>query len=141
MGNSSRNCDFDSTDLEHEEELRSLAMAYPGASEDHPWGECAFKVRKKVFLFVSLTEKGLGTSVKLPSGAEEALLLPFSEPTGYGLGKHGWVSARFPLGSQPPMFILARWIEESYRSVAPKKLVLELDRSGAANRARPRKKA
>ncbi len=118
---------FDALDLGHEEALRQLAMAYPEATEDHPWGECAFKVRKKVFLFASLSDNGLGVSVKLPHGAEEALLLPFTEATGYGLGKHGWVSARFALGKRPPLSILAGWIEESYRAVAPKKLVAQMD--------------
>jgi len=132
----------DPKDLEHEEELRQLAMAYPGASEDHPWGECAFKVHKKVFLFVSLGAKGLSLSVKLPHSAQEALLLPFTEATGYGLGRHGWVSASFGSGQRPPMPILAGWIEESYRAVAPKKLLALLDGEAAAPRAsKLRKKA
>jgi predicted DNA-binding protein (MmcQ/YjbR family) len=118
---------FDEVDLEHEAELRRLAMAYPEASEDHPWGECAFKVRKKVFMFVSLGAKALTVTVKLPQAKFEALLLPFTEPTGYGLGKHGWVSASFPLGQRPPIPILATWMEESYRAVATKGLVAELD--------------
>ncbi len=132
---------FGKQDLAHEEELRKLAMAYPEATEDHPWGECAFKVNKKVFLFVSLSEKGLGLGVKLPEGGREALLLPFTEPTGYGLGKHGWVTASFPLGQRPPMPIIAGWIEESYRAVAPKKLVKLLDGESPAADKGPRKKA
>ena len=31
--------------------LRDLALAYPDAKEDHPWGETVVKVRKKVFAF------------------------------------------------------------------------------------------
>lgn len=132
---------LDPKDLEHEEELRQLAMAYPGASEDHPWGECAFKVRKKVFLFASLSAKGLALSVKLPSTSQEALLLPFTEPTGYGLGRHGWVSASFAPGQRPPMPIVAGWIEESYRAVAPKKLLAELDGAAEPRGSALRKKA
>ena len=32
--------------------FRESAMGYPDAIEDHPWGESAFKVNKKVFLFM-----------------------------------------------------------------------------------------
>ncbi len=132
---------FQPVDLEHEEALRHLALAYPEATEEHPWGECAYKVKKKVFLFASLSDAGLALSVKLPHGAQEALLLPFTEPTGYGLGKHGWVSARFPLGERPPLPIIAGWIEESYRAVAPKKLVAQLDVPDQKAASKTRKKA
>ena len=133
--------EFSTLDLAHESSLRDFAMAYPETTEDHPWGECAFKVRKKVFLFVSLTSKGLSLTVKLPRSGEEALLLPFTEATGYGLGKHGWVSAKFGLGQRPPLSIIAGWIEESYRCVAPKGLVAQLNEHASAKPSSPRKKA
>jgi hypothetical protein len=66
--------------------------------------------------------------VKLPISREEALHLPFAKPTGYGLGKAGWVSASFGPDDHPPVEILKSWIRESYRSIAPKKLVAELVR-------------
>lgn len=71
---------------------------------------------------------GMGLSVKLPESLEEALDLPFTKPTGYGLGKAGWVTARFEPHDERPLAILKSWIAESYRAVAPKKLVEELDR-------------
>ena len=37
-----------------------------------------------------------------------ALLLPFATPTGYGLGKSGWVSARFAPSDDPPLGDAAR---------------------------------
>src|SRR5262249_56520222 len=43
-------------------------------------------------------------------------------PTGYGLGKAGWVSAAFEPGSSPPIDLLCAWIDESYLAVAPAKL-------------------
>lgn len=111
------------------ESLRQQALAYPGAWEDHPWGETVVKVGKKVFVFLGKGhEPGTaGLSVKLPASAADALELPFAEPTGYGLGKSGWVSFRFGPGDRPPMEALRRWLEESYRAVAPKKLVKALD--------------
>jgi len=64
----------------------------------------------------------MGLSVKLPESSEEALDLPFTKPTGYGLGKAGWVTATFGPTDKPPVEILKAWIRESYRAVAPKKL-------------------
>ncbi len=112
--------------------LRDLAMGLPEAWEDFPWGHSAFKVRKKVFLFMCAGEEGLNISLKLTDSHFEAMLLPFVEPTGYGLGKSGWVSASFGTKDKPPMGILAQWIEESYRAVALKSLVKLLDQANVA---------
>jgi hypothetical protein len=54
------------------------------------------------------------------------------EPSGYGLGKSGWVGVRFEAGAIPPIDMLQEWIEESYRAIAPKRLVAELDARKAA---------
>lgn len=102
--------------------LRAHALAKPSATEHFPWGERAIKVKGKVFLFMSNGGEELSLSTKLPDSAEVALLLPFAAPTGYGLGKAGWVSARFAADDAPPVELLCRWIDESYQAVAPKKL-------------------
>lgn len=112
------------------ETLKSHALGYPEAWEDHPWGEYAVKVRKKVFVFLSTHTGGLTISVKLPDSAEEVLLLPFTEPTGYGLGKSGWVTAKWAGSKAIPSSLVLPWIEESYRAVAPKTLVKRLDEPG-----------
>ena len=109
-------------------ELRDYAMTFPGATEDFPWGERVAKVNGKVFVFLGCEPKTeMGLSVKLPVSCEEALELPFTKPTAYGLGKAGWVSATFGPNDAPPLEILKSWIQESYRAVAPRKLVTELD--------------
>ncbi|MDQ2869472.1 MAG: MmcQ/YjbR family DNA-binding protein [Acidobacteriota bacterium] len=121
--------------------LRAFALKLPGAHEDFPWGERVAKVGGKVFVFLGKTaEKGaLSLAVKLPASSGDALDLPFTEPTGYGLGKSGWVTATFAPGEEPPVEILTSWIEESYRAVAPKKLVAELDgRQSPAQKPRGR---
>ena len=107
--------------------LLKLALSYPEAWEDHPWDETVVKVRKKIFVFVGVHEKQLGITVKLPDSREFALHFEWAEPTGYGLGKAGWVSARFPLGSEVPVDLVEEWIDESYRAIAPKTLVKQLD--------------
>jgi predicted DNA-binding protein (MmcQ/YjbR family) len=67
--------------------------------------------------------------VKLTDSHEHALSTPDAEPSGYGLGKAGWVQVKLK-GAAPD--VLEDWIEESYRNIATKTLVKELDaRSGA----------
>jgi hypothetical protein len=39
-------------------------------------------------------------------------------PTEYGLGRNGWVTARFPRTARLPIEILRLWIEESHRAPA-----------------------
>jgi predicted DNA-binding protein (MmcQ/YjbR family) len=98
-------------------------MTLPGAYEDYPWGERVAKVGKKVFAFFGSGEGGVSLSVKLPESNTVALMLPFTAPTGYGLGKSGWVTASFEPNEVPPLDMLREWIEESYCAVAPRKLV------------------
>ena len=114
------------------DQLRAYAFAMPGAWEDHPWGESVAKVGKKVFVFFGTSDpaqlhRGIGMSVKLPRTGDLVLALPFAEPTGYGLGRAGWVSVYFQPADLPPMPVLTAWIDESYRAVAPKKQLAELD--------------
>jgi predicted DNA-binding protein (MmcQ/YjbR family) len=115
-------------------ELRDYAMTYPESTEEHPWGHRAIKVKGKSFLFLSGEKetKELSLSVKLPSSRDMAVDLPFAEPTGYGLGKSGWVTARFTKLSDVPMDLLKAWIDESFRAIAPKKLVKGLQEARTA---------
>lgn len=105
--------------------LLQAALTYPESHEDHPWGEHVVKVRGKVFVFMGMPENHdwLSFTVKLPVSGPIALSLPFAQPCGYGLGKSGWVTARFPRGEDIPEPLLLEWLEESFRAVAPKKLV------------------
>ncbi len=103
-----------------------VAAAFPETREDNPWGHRAFKVRGKTFLFLVAEGTHLSLSVKLPVSGALALELPFAEPTGYGLGKSGWISAKFPSGSPIPLDLLEEWLHESYAAIAPKKLSASL---------------
>jgi predicted DNA-binding protein (MmcQ/YjbR family) len=110
------------------ERIRSFAVTLPGAYEDHPWGETVVKVNKKVFVFLGHDESAVapGMSVKLSDSQDQALMVPGAEPTGYGLGRAGWVSVPFGK-TTPPLDVLRDWVEESYRAIAPKKLVAALE--------------
>ncbi|WP_309895214.1 MmcQ/YjbR family DNA-binding protein [Archangium sp.] len=122
--------------------LREAGMAYPEVTEDFPWGHRTLKVNGKAFIFMGInSEEGLVLSVKLPHSNGAALMLPFAQPTGYGLGKSGWVSASFGARDTPPLEMLRQWLDESYRAVAPKKLVAQLDGGATAPAKAPSRKA
>jgi predicted DNA-binding protein (MmcQ/YjbR family) len=123
--------------------LRKKALAYPGAHEDMPWGHHAIKVKGKTFVFLAADSETFSLSAKLPSSADVAVTLPFASRTEYGLGRSGWVTARFPRTARIPLDILELWINESYRAIAPKRLVAELeaDVKPISSKSRPRKPA
>ena len=107
--------------------LRKAALKYPEAYEEMPWGHYAIKVKGKAFVFLAADGDTFSMSAKLPGSAGVALKLPFASPTGYGLGKSGWVTARLPRKGRLPVDILKLWIDESYHAIAPKRLAAQLD--------------
>ena len=126
------------------EALRRHAFGFPETHEDHPWGEIALKVRGKVFVFLGADGDAVSFSVKLPQSADQALSLPFTQPTPYGLGKSGWVSATVGPKTKAPRALLEAWIEESWLAVAPKTLVKQRAAGPAAAAGKasaPRKRA
>src|SRR5262245_17228648 len=105
-------------------ELRKFGLAYPGAHLKSPWpGHKDLAVNDKTFAYLSTEGEPFGISCKLPSSATVALMLPFCSPTAYGLGKSGWVTAKFDDGADLPVDMLKQGIDESYRAQAPKKLL------------------
>lgn len=112
------------------EVVRAFALTLPGAAEEFPWGESVVKVAKKVFVFLGVGDgshpPGINVKLKDPEAHGHALSVPGAEPSGYGLGRAGWVSV--PLTEEAPAAeVLCDWVEESYRVVAPKRLIAELD--------------
>ena len=106
------------------EAIRKRALSYPETHEDFPWGESAFKVKGKSFVFMSDGDEGVSFSVKLPASRDLALALPGAAPTHYGLGSKGWVTVK-PT-ARTSAAVLAFLIDESYRSIAPKRVVASL---------------
>lgn len=106
------------------------ALSLPGAHEEYPWGERVVKAGKKVFAFLGaafVETEHFSMSVKLPQSGDVALERRGASPTGYGLGKSGWVSIRIERGEAFDADELRAWILESYSAVAPKTLVKEMD--------------
>src|SRR4051812_39247369 len=85
-----------------EQKIRDYALTFPEAVEEFPWGDRVLKVRSKVFVFMGTGPDHFSLSVKLPRSKEFALDRPFATPTGYGLGKSGWVTASFEADDEIP---------------------------------------
>jgi predicted DNA-binding protein (MmcQ/YjbR family) len=113
--------------VERWKKLRTFALALPEAYEDFPWGDRVVKVNKKIFIFMgdggASEQQRIG--IKLSEAHDFALSIPGAAPVGYGLGRAGWVS--IPIGADSlSVALLREWIEESYRLVAPKRLIVKL---------------
>lgn len=109
----------------------AIVPTLPGAWVDHPWGEVVAKVF--VFGLGSAKEKAAhgppGMAVKLRDSHTAVAKRSFATPTGCGLGKSGWLTPRLDLEESPREAELESWIEESYRLIAPKKLLARLGAS------------
>jgi predicted DNA-binding protein (MmcQ/YjbR family) len=124
----------------HLERLETIALALPEAErvDIEAWdGEPTFRVNGKNFVFASAD--GRGFSVKLDK--EEAAAVVASDdavvPTGYGLGRHGWVSVTLPARVSAARWTeITEWVRTSYTLVAPKRLaraVMAADGLGGAD--------
>jgi predicted DNA-binding protein (MmcQ/YjbR family) len=109
------------------EKVLAFALSMPEAFEDHPWGEDVVKVAGKIFVFLgSDAAPPARMTVKLEESHAHALSIEGAELPGYGLGTAGWVTV--PLRAPGVGIALLRdLVEESYRIVAPKRLLAALD--------------
>ena len=108
--------------------LRTFGLGLPGAQSKSPWpGHDDLAVKDKTFAYLPADGEPFSLSVKLAYTSEVALDLPYAKPTGYGLGKSGWVTFTPTPEQMPPLEQMKEWIDESYRAQAPRKLVKELD--------------
>ena len=111
--------------------LATMALALPEAErvDIEAWdGEPTFRVRGKNFVFANT--EGTGMSVKLPKDEAAAVVEhdDHAEPTGYGLGRHGWVSVTFTARMSAARWQqIEEWVRTSYTLVAPKTLARQVD--------------
>lgn len=107
--------------------LKQFGLSLPGTQPKSPWpGHDDVAVNDKTFAYLSVDEGSLKISVKLPASGPAVLKLPHAQPTAYGLAKSGWVSLHYTAGATPPLEQLQRWMLESYRAQAPKRLLKTL---------------
>jgi predicted DNA-binding protein (MmcQ/YjbR family) len=107
--------------------LKALALDLPGAWPDNPWGDSVVKVGKKIFVFLGDSGDNSTLTVKVPESHEHAMSFSGAVPTGYGLGKAGWVTIPVAGVGDDDAEALHDFVEESYRTIATKKLIKELD--------------
>ena len=106
--------------------LEAIAARLPESQrvDIEAWGgEPTFRVRKKNFVFSNMDATGL--SVKLPKEEAEALVATdeTATPTGYGLGRHGWVSVELGQDADDDRWQqVEEWVRTSYTLVAPRSL-------------------
>jgi predicted DNA-binding protein (MmcQ/YjbR family) len=114
------------TDPFHERLLR-IVTTLPGAYEDRPWGSVHCKVAGKIFVGWGRHDDGV-MSMGFKTDKQLQAMLVASDPrfkVAAYVGKHGWVDMR--LGTKPDWGEVEHFIVDSYRMIAPKKLVKELD--------------
>lgn len=119
------------TDPFHER-LLEIVLRLPGAYEDRPWGSVHCKVAGKIFVGWARHEDGeMGMGFRVDKELQSTLV--GSDPRfsiAKYVGQHGGVDMR--LGPKPNWDEVEQFIVESYRLIAPKKLVKELDARGGA---------
>jgi predicted DNA-binding protein (MmcQ/YjbR family) len=97
-------------------------------------GEPTFRVRGKNFVFTHPEATEL--SVKLPKEEAGAGVgpAPRAQPTGFGRGRHGWVSVVVGDDADDDRWLqVEEWVRTSYTLVAPKSLArIVLDEDGIA---------
>ncbi len=107
-------------------ELRRICLAYPGSSQRDTWDHPNFRVRDKIFVIVGSHEGSPALSLKAAAGEQQSLLAegdPFFLPP--YVGSKGWIGV--VLDGATDWSEIAELIDDSYRAVAPTRLVAELD--------------
>lgn len=111
------------------QELRTICMALPEASEQGGVGNPTFKVRDKIFAMRHPVAGRMSVWFKAPPGAQSALT--HTSPETFFVppyvGHHGWIGAW--LTADLDWGMIADLIEDSYRMTAPKRLLAQLDQN------------
>lgn len=104
------------------ERIRALALSFPEAYEDRPWGDFpVFKVPpNKVFAMLWEDDAAAHVTLKVtPEEREVAALLPFVSTARY-VGRYGWITAA--VTDDESLEAALEWLRESYWLKAPKRL-------------------
>jgi predicted DNA-binding protein (MmcQ/YjbR family) len=86
-------------------------------------GEPTFRVRGKNFIFTDPAASGISVKLTKDEAAAVVATDPNAGPTGYGLGRHGWVSITIGAKANEARWKqIEEWVRTSYTLVAPKAL-------------------
>ena len=123
------------------QKLRAIALGYPETYEEQPWGHRVVKCAGKMFFTCDVHDGALRATVKVPRSGKKLLERPYAEPTHYGMGKYGWVTLTFASAKQVPVAEMRAWIDETFESMAPKKLIAAHRKAAPAHPAKDATKA
>ncbi len=107
--------------------VRQVCLVFPEAVERETWGHPTFRVKDKIFASFGHDDAGRPSiTMKTHPGEQEALLAE-GEPYFYPayVGPKGWIGVN--LDKATDWEEIAELVEESYRLIAPKRLVEVLD--------------
>ena len=121
-------------------DLRKVALGYPQTYEEQPWGHRVVKCAGKMFFTCDVHDGELSATVKVPRSGKELLKRPYAAPTHYGMGKYGWVTLTFKSAKEVPVDEMRAWIEETFVSMAPKKLIAAHQKGAATDKPKAKAK-
>jgi predicted DNA-binding protein (MmcQ/YjbR family) len=105
-----------------ERRITELALSFPQAYEDRPWGDFpVFKVgQNKVFGWAIVRDGAVDVTVKLTQEEREiAHLLPYVRIASH-VGRYGWITAN--VTDQESLDNALEWLRESYWLKCPAEL-------------------
>lgn len=105
-----------------ERRITELALSFPQAYEDRPWGDFpVFKVgQNKVFGWAVRREDSVDVTMKLTAEEREiAHLLPFVRTASH-VGRYGWITAA--VRDEESLEAALEWLRESYWLKCPAEL-------------------
>ncbi|MGP4029464.1 MmcQ/YjbR family DNA-binding protein [Actinomadura sp. 3N407] len=116
------------SDMDAHSQIRDICLSLPEVTEKPFGGHTAPSYRIRDKLFVMTSEDGLSMTFKAGPGVQEALVAETPERffVPKYVGSRGWVGARLDVDHDWDE--MAELIEDSYRLIAPKRLVNLLDR-------------
>ncbi len=121
------------------ERLLEIALHLPEAYEDRPWGSVHCKVAGKIFVGWGRESGEMSVGFKTTKPLQELLVMTDDRFTvAKYVGQHGWVDMH--VGPKPDWSEVEQFIADSYRMIAPKKLVKQLDGGSTAAKPAVRKK-
>jgi predicted DNA-binding protein (MmcQ/YjbR family) len=98
--------------------VRALALSFPQAYEDAPWGFPVFKVgANKLFAWMTEHDDHVDVTVKLSAEEREIVELFSWVRRASHVGRYGWVTVE--VSSDATLEATLEWIRESYWLKAP----------------------
>jgi predicted DNA-binding protein (MmcQ/YjbR family) len=112
------------------ERIEAVVARLPQAArvDIEAWdGEPTFRVNGKNFIFSAPDASSISVKLSKEEAASVVATDPLVEPTGYGLGRHGWISVSIPAGTSAQRWReIEEWIRTSYTLIAPRKLARQV---------------